>query len=165
MPATFSNPLTASIAAFLEEIGIPVERRELAESTFLPGIRLEHGRLVVDEARLQYPGDLLHEAGHLAVMEPDRRAAVVDSPGTDMGEEIAAIAWSWAALTHLGLPPEVVFHPAGYKGSSEAFIANFGAGQYVGVPLLQWYGLTYDEKNARERSEAPFPRMQRWLRG
>lgn len=160
----FTNALTSQIAAFLEEIGLPVERRSLPQPTFLPGIRLEYGRLVVDEERLLYPGDLLHEAGHLAVLEPAQRAAAVDSPGDGAGEEIAAIAWSWAALTQLNLPPEVVFHPHGYKGSSDAFISNFQEGRYIGVPLLQWYGMTLDERNAQAQGKAAFPQMQRWLR-
>lgn len=160
----FQHPHTAAIAAFLTEIGIPVEPQSLPDNTFLPGIRIDRGRLLVDEAKLLYPGDLLHEAGHLAVMLPDRRATVVDSPGDEMGEEITAMLWSWAALTHLGLPPEVVFHPAGYKGSSESFISNFQSGNYIGLPLLQWYGLAYDARNAQAQGAAPFPTMLHWLR-
>jgi hypothetical protein len=59
----FTEPLTARIAAFLQEIGLEVERRELPEPCFLPGVRLERGRVLVDEARLLSPGDVLHEAG------------------------------------------------------------------------------------------------------
>jgi hypothetical protein len=36
------------------------------------------------------------------------------------GEEMAAIAWSYAACVHLGLEPTVVFHSDGYKGGSES---------------------------------------------
>jgi hypothetical protein len=63
----------------------------------------------------------------------------------------------------MGLAPEVVFHPAGYKGSSEKLIEIYRDG-FVGVPLLQWMGLTLDRKRAAEASVAPFPQMIRWLR-
>ena len=75
-----------------------------------------------------------------------------------------AIAWSWAALVHLELDPEVVFHPAGYKGWSQTIIENFSQGRYFGVPMLQWLGMTADEQGAEDLGVAPFPHMIKWLR-
>lgn len=49
----------------------------------------------------------------------------------------------------------MVFHEAGYKGGSEAFISNFSAGRYPGAPLLQWMGMTTVKE---------FPAMTLWLR-
>ncbi len=164
MSHAFQNPITAGIAGFLEEIGIPVVPCALPEKCFVPGIRLQHGELLVDESRLLYPGDLLHEAGHLAVMTPARRASRVADASSNLGDEIAAIAWSWAALTHLGLAPEIVFHPHGYRGASSFLMETYGAGTYVGLPLLQWMGLTLDPRAAAERGISPFPHMLRWLR-
>lgn len=164
MAMHFENPLTQTIADFLIDIGIGVERRALDVSTFLPGISIANGRILVDEAKLLSPGDLLHEAGHLAVMPPEKRATADGKLDADMGDEIGAVAWSWAALRHLDIDPEVVFHPHGYKGSSIAFIENFSQGRFVGVPLLQWMGLTLEPGPAREQGLEPFPHMQRWLR-
>jgi hypothetical protein len=84
--------------------------------------------------------------------------------GQSMGEEMGAICWSYAALVHLGLEPNVVFHEEGYQGSSATFIRNFSEGNYVAVPLLQWMGLTLDTKQAREQGVPPYPAMLRWLR-
>jgi hypothetical protein len=165
MPAeTFADPTTATIVAFLRQIGIPVYPAPLAEPTFLPGILLSNGGVVVDPDRLRYPGDLLHEAGHLAVSSPDRRGAIQGDAGPDPAEEMMAIAWSYAALVHLQLDPQVVFHPDGYRGGSEALIENFTQGRYFGVPMLQWLGMTLDEALARERGLAAYPHMQKWLR-
>ncbi len=160
----FADPQTARIAAFLCGIGIPVEPADLPGRCFVPGIRIECGRLLVDEARMTYPGDLLHEAGHIAVMTPEVRARRSLDISQNMGDEIAAIAWSWAALTHLRLDPASVFHPGGYRGSSAWFTELFGSGNAPGLPLLQWMGLTYDAKTAEAHGALPFPHMRRWLR-
>jgi hypothetical protein len=163
-PGPFADPLTARIAAFLDGIGIPVLPADLPDRCFLPGIRLDGGKLLVDESRMLCPGDLLHEAGHIAVMTPERRAGRKVDASKNGGDELGAIAWSWAALTHLGLPPEVVFHPQGYRGGSQSLIENFSQGHTLGVPLLQWMGLTLDARAAAERGVPPFPHMLRWLR-
>lgn len=161
---TFENPLTGALAAFLAEIGLDVRTGDVGEQTFLPGIKVDHGGLLVDEARLKYPGDLLHEAGHLAVMPPERRSRAHINVGQKAAEEIMAIAWSYAALVHLRLNPEVVFHPDGYRGGSQALIENFASGRTVGVPMLQWVGMTLDGRRAAETGGAPYPAMIKWLR-
>jgi hypothetical protein len=37
------------ILAFLSEIGIPVKTAELKEETFLPGIMVDHGVILIDD--------------------------------------------------------------------------------------------------------------------
>jgi len=151
------------IVAWLREIGLTVRLTSLDGETFLPGVTLEPGGLAVDPERLLHPGDLLHEAGHLATMKPARRATTGSNVGSDMGDEIAAQAWSYAAAVHLGLAPEVVFHDGGYKGSAEKLIEVY-RDSHAGVPLLQWMGLTLDQARAKAAGVAGWPRMIRWLR-
>lgn len=160
----FKEPVTARIVDFLRGIGLKVTFRELTTPCFLPGIQIRDGGLLVDETQLLYPGDLLHEAGHLAVKTTKNREKAGVDAGKFQAQEIGAICWSYAALTHLGLDPAVVFHPAGYRGAADSFIENFTQGRAPGLPLLQWMGLTYDEKNAPEHGVPPFPHMIRWLR-
>lgn len=119
----------------------------------------DRGAILIDGSRLLYPGDLLHEAGHLAVIAPEKRKRVQGNMGKDRGEEMTAIAWSYAASVHLALEPSVVFHDGGYRGWSKAFIENFTNGRYVGVPMLQWIGLTADNKRAKEMGVEPYPHM------
>jgi hypothetical protein len=154
MTGEFRSPVTNRIAGFLREIGLEVCAGEIPEQTFLPGLHISGGILTVNEDRLAYPGDLLHEAGHLAVTPTNLRNAVNGNVGDDGGEEMAAIGWSYAAALHLGLGPEVVFHDAGYRGGASNLIENFSFGRYIGVPLLKWHGLT----------DAAYPAMIRWLR-
>ena len=152
-----------TIVRFLSEIGLHVETGELRGATVLPGIRVVSGGLRIDPAQLAYPGDLLHEAGHLAVIPPNRRAAADGDTGDDGGEELAAIAWSYAAALHLDLPPSVVFHEHGYRGGSLSLIENFTSGHFVGLPMLQWLGMAYEERRARELGVQPYPHMVHWL--
>ncbi|MBD8893736.1 hypothetical protein IG616_19495 [Labrenzia suaedae] len=157
-----ADPLSAKLAGFVQDIGIPVHLADLPDPTFLPGIDIRFGELIVDEKRLLYPGDLLHEAGHVAVASPEERQLEKLDP--QPGDEMATLAWSYAAARHLEISVEVVFHPDGYKGGADALIENFSAGRYVGVPLLQYYGMCYEPRLAAEEGVDPFPNMLRWLR-
>jgi hypothetical protein len=158
----FANPLTERLVAFVRGVGIDVRSAELPVSTVLPGLDVRDGTLLIDETRLKYPGDILHEAGHIAVMSPaDRAAGTVTANG---GDEMTGIAWSYAALRHLDLDPAIVFHADGYKGGSAAIIENFTAGRYFGVPLLQTYGMSAESRRAAEMGVEPYPHMLRWMR-
>ncbi len=145
----FENPLTERIAVFLRAIGLPMRPATRQGNWLLPGLTIDRDGIAVDEAALKYPGDLLHEAGHLAVSEPGQELF------TDGGQEMAAIAWSYAAALHIGIDPAVVFHLAGYNGGSTAILENFGQRRYFGVPLLQYYGMT---------TTVAYPSMSRWVR-
>ena len=158
-----TDPVTDRIAAFLAGIGIPVVADTITEESLLPAMTIRNGTLVYDPARLEWPGDLLHEAGHIAVTDPALRPTLSEVR-SDPAEEMSAIGWSYAAALAMDLDPAVVFHEAGYRGGSESLLENFAAGRYLAVPMLQYYGLTFDERTAAERGDAPYPHMQRWLR-
>lgn len=160
----WTSPITAALVGFLQSISLDVRPGQLDQPTFLPGILIDRGGLVVDDARLRYPGDLLHEAGHLAVASPELRATMHANATADPAEEMMALAWSYAAIVHLQLDPAIVFHAEGYRGDGASLIENFAQGRVIGLPMLQWVGLTLDEHNARAQGLPPFPHMLRWLR-
>jgi hypothetical protein len=157
----FSDPLTAKLAAFVGELGIDVRKVALDGPTFLPGLDIRRGSLLVDEGKLIYPGDILHEAGHIAVADPAQRKQEKLSP--NLGDEMAAMAWSYAAAVHLRIDPTLVFHAGGYHGGGPSYAAQFAAGQNVGVPLLQLYDMTVERRLATPVMQ-PFPHMLRWIR-
>jgi len=157
----FADPLVGRIVAFLRQVGIPVEVTTLDHETFLPGVAVAGAGLRVDPARLAWPGDLLHEAGHVAVGDPDRRDQGVSD---DPGEEMAALAWSFAAATHMGLDASVPFHEGGYRGGGGTLVEMFSQGGYVGVPMLAMWGLTVEPHRAKATGERPFPHMLAWRR-
>src|SRR6476620_893093 len=117
-----TNDVIGKIVSFLREAGIAVTHRPVDDETFLPGIDIVEGTLIIDELRLLYPGDLIHEAGHLAVTPAlfrNQLSGKVESPHQNPDViEAAAICWSYAACVHLGLDPRVVFHKHGYHGRS-----------------------------------------------
>ncbi|MBC3873948.1 hypothetical protein H8K55_10125 [Undibacterium sp. LX15W] len=153
---------------FVEGLGITIIFRQLHAPTFLPGLDLGPNCIYVDSEKLLYPGDLLHEAGHLAVTTAPQRAAVgsaaLELPWPTDGEEIAAVLWSYAAAVHLEIPLEIVFHSEGYKNESGWLIDHFQQKQFIGLPLLQWMGLCYDEQQAPLHQAQPFPVMRKWMR-
>lgn len=156
------------IVAFLRAIGLEVVLGPIERETFLPGLRVERGGLHVDPERLEWPGDLLHEAGHLALAPPDVRSGLtgdVSVPGMSMRDlESAVKPWSYAAALHIGIDPAVVFHEGGYHGYSEGILRTFGFGVYPGAPLLEAAGLTATGARAAGLGVPPFPHMLRWLR-
>ena len=158
----FSDELVRTLAGFLSNIGIRAVAASSLEKTVFPGLDIQHGCVLIDESRLVYPGDILHEAGHLAVTTPGERQSARLNPGG--GEELSALAWSYAAALHLGLDPATVFYPASYQGLGGELIRSFGEGKFIGVPLLQYFGMTVEPKKVRDAAMRPFPHMLRWLR-
>jgi hypothetical protein len=153
---------------FLNTIGIDIIEKELDETTFLPGLCLGANCIYIDFEKLLYPGDILHEAGHLAVTTSSERKLIgteeMPKDWPTQGDEIGAILWSYAAICHLELPLEFVFHPNGYKNNSDWFISNFSSGNHIGLPFLEWAGLTLSENRAAIEGKKAFPIMQKWLR-
>jgi hypothetical protein len=140
----FADPLTERLADFIRGLGSGVRAGALPDKTFLPGLDIQFGAIVVDEEKLAYPGDLLHEAGHIAVSAPATR--------------------NGARLAPTDGDPAVVFHPGGYKSGSNALITAFTSAANPGVPLLQYFGMTVEPKFAAARGVTPFPHMLRWMR-
>lgn len=153
---------------FLNNIGIKTQLQKIVGESFLPGLSIENGHIIIDKEILKYPGDILHEAGHIAVVPNIERttlsATTIEKRQNREAEEMMAIAWSYAACIHLGLDPYFVFHDNGYKGGGSNIADNFKEKRYFGLPMLQWIGLTFDEKNAADLNEKPYPNMIKWLR-
>ncbi len=148
--------LISKLTGFLQRTGIPVRLEEIEGVTFLPGLTIIEGTLVVDAARLEWPGDILHEAAHIALTPPSRRAGIGGKLSVTPAGEMAALAWSYAAALAAEIDPAIVFHEGGYKNGGEALRDSYASGLASGgpgVPMLQWYGMT-----------TGFPRMDSWLR-
>jgi len=159
--------VTQIIVDFLNGIGIPAHEGEVVHDSFLPGLSIRNGTLVYDSAKLRWPGDLLHEAGHIATMPAATRSllsdALDDAEAAPHAGEIEATAWAYAATIYLGLEPSVLFHSEGYAGKSASLIETYSYGVYPGCFGLAQAGMTL-VGNAATESVAPYPHMIRWLR-
>jgi hypothetical protein len=169
MNDTIENTLLLQkITDFINSINIPCNEGVVRGDSFLPGVDIVNGSIVYDLSVLLSPGDLLHEAGHISVLKPEDRMNItspdVNGDLQEGGAEMAAIAWSWAALQHLQIPPEVVFHEQGYKDGGDALIENFSNERYLGVSLLQWFGMTKEKKSTNTDNDTIYPKMKYWLR-
>lgn len=124
------------ITGFLSDIGITVIEGPVSASSFLPGLCIVNGTIVYDIDALRWPGDLLHEAGHIATMPSALRHllndALQESISAPHAGEVEATAWAYAAIVHLGLSPSVLFHEEGYYGRSESLILTYTNGVYPG---------------------------------
>ena len=153
---------------FLNGIGIVTRFIEGDPNGLLPGLSIEDGTILINSPRLINPGDILHEAGHLAVIpSADRRILNnAEIPGRENreAEEMMAITWSYAACIYLEIDPRFVLHENGYKGGESFIIEQCDTGQYFGLPMLRSVGLTLDEKTAAKLKILPFPHMIKWLR-
>jgi hypothetical protein len=146
--------------AFLARVGIETGPLAEGEAQLLDGLAIIEGRLLIDPAVPVWPGDLLHEAGHIAVADPAIRPTLsqIEPEG---GDEMGAIAWSYAASLECGMPLDLLFHDGGYRGGSQSLRDAFASGSYVGAPMLGFWGLCDPHG---QPGDHPFPTMKRWLR-
>ncbi|MGH6652232.1 MAG: hypothetical protein ACREB7_14005 [Sphingopyxis sp.] len=153
----------ARILPFLEEIGIEVDWIGDQKEQLLEGLAIVEGRLLIDPDTPVWPGDLLHEAGHIAAVAPEDRATLGPLVA-DPTDEMVAIAWSYAASLPCELPLRQLFHDGGYRGDSAALITAYATGRYIGAPMLGVYGMTADLRTALAEGLPAFPALSRWLR-
>ncbi|AUN29625.1 hypothetical protein [Niveispirillum cyanobacteriorum] len=157
------------IVAFLRGIGIGVEFGPGAQNGFLPGVNIHAGVIHVDPETLVGPGDLLHEAGHMAVLPKRYRSGLGSDLDADMHRLIAeevgpgipddailavpkqqgefmAQAWSYAAALHIGVPPDCIFFPGSYKHDDYEGVhpmqAWIESGTHYGPAALARVGMT-----------------------
>lgn len=163
-------------ANFVASLGISIEIVP-GVSGFLPGIRIVDGGLEYDP-NVTSSADILHEAGHLAVLPARYRADAqsdiddmisgmldhasqhytIDSPelrAAMQSGECEATAWAFAAGKHLGLSPTETIEPNGYEGDGLGVHRNLELKAYLGINGLIHGGMC--------QSRREFPTLTRWL--
>jgi len=176
---------------FVRSIGIPVTTTsgEDIAGAFTPYCRIEAGGLVVNPEKV-FPGDILHEAGHIAVMPARFRPSASGTLGKSLREmkdyldahsdaigrfpedptirgivqsgEAEAAAWQYAAAQHIGLPDMWLFPPESFEGQPEDALLRLKTNSYLGINGLQAAGWT--KVRTTSRLDAPtYPELAFWL--
>jgi hypothetical protein len=167
------------IAAELATIGIEAEKRSHA-SGFLDGIRIEKGRLLYSSDAP--PSNLLHEAGHLAIMPTafrhlaeDRLSQVFAAMGEALQRrmdetgnpddpliraimqcsDMEATAWAWAFGVRVGLPHDIIILDSEYGGDGAGVRMQVSHGMYLGINGLRAAGMV--------QSVRTYPQLSKWL--
>jgi hypothetical protein len=182
-PPDYRDPeAIARCVSFANEIGIKatIAKRQW-QNEFLPGILIWRGALFVNPDRVLGYDDVLHDLGHLAtipacirkhatgnvdrsILRPADRYLkahhfVIDGIEDPICRallqcgETEAIAWQFAAMTHLNLPLRLQL-----EGGTDAVVetlCRLGTNEYFGINGLQAAGMT---------TVRTFPKMIRWVR-
>lgn len=172
------------VIVFLESIGISVLIvDDVAESagggpspTFLPHVRIVEGGLHI-KLKDVFPGDILHEAGHLAILAPEFRHLAnddldevnilmgdyLDKHGEKLGHspedpvcrtilqsgDTEATAWQYAAAQYIGLPDNLLFPKGSYEGDPESVLLALKSVSFLGIHGLAAAGWTLVRDSAR----------------
>lgn len=173
------NEALERTVAFLSEIGIAVQPSQSAKG-FLEHIRISDGILLYNPDHAT-AANLLHEAGHLAVLPSRLRDTVnddLDDTFDKLGEimdkefdpnnpdspeirallqcgETEATAWAWAAGIAIGLPYEQIIENEDYNNGGENMRLALLCNAYLGIN-----GLVAGNMLANVRS---YPQLTRWL--
>jgi hypothetical protein len=130
----------------------------------LSGIRIERGELLVDGVRLLYPAICCTKPDVWRLFSrtaPALRARRTTARLLRKGRDCAVLC----PELNIGLDPAIVFHGDGYRGAAQAIMENFAAGRYVGVPILEWVGLTASSARNGALGVRAYPHMLKWLAG
>lgn len=172
------------VVSFLRGIGIVSDVVPGARG-FMPGVRIHQGGLQISpEAGLS---EVLHEAGHLAVLPGRfRRLAcddvsvvqklmmdTVDFTNPDEGEARAALqsgdteatAWAWAAGEYLELKPTEVVRNNDYGGTGRDVRMCLQARAYLGINGLASAGFCVTRPGLLEKMKGlpAYPRLAMWV--
>lgn len=174
-------------SSFLQSIGIAVVvDPEAARGGFLPGLRVCGAAIIVTAADDDLAGDMMHEAGHIAVTPSLFRDqldgntedihpamfAWLDAHPDAFGDpedpiaraimqssESEAIAWSYAAALAANIDTRLPFLK-GFGGDGLDIHHQVRHGQHLGIHGLAHGGMT---DLPRPRNAMPFPKMKRWM--
>lgn len=192
LTGTSNKQWSMAILEFLNRVGIPaiaVTGDEAVAKAFTPHVLIKNGTLEVDVDHV-FPGNILHEAGHLAIVPAPFRhlasgtlgavqkamgAYFEANPGGMMVypedpicraimqcSDTEATAWQFAAAQEVGLPDELLFPDDAFDGQGPENLQRLKANSYFGINGLQAAGWT--RVRANPRSTVPvYPKLAFWL--
>lgn len=180
------SPELDRTVAFLKEIGLPVTvDATLRGEAFFERVQIEAGSLRVHPEALV--SDVLHEAGHLAVVparwrhlidgnvdegiqrmfeEADRLDLPPDGPESRallQAGEAEATAWAWAAGKHLGFPDDTIIRDSDYSNEGPWIRRGLALDEYLGINGLCYAGFCGRGLLGRRKKLPIYPNLAFWL--
>lgn len=177
---------------FIQSIGLPIENvsEYLApESTFIPYVLIHEGGIKVCVDKV-FPGELLHESGHLAILPPQFRKlangslSAAFSAASDYLEEnpsglmsypedavaraciqcgeAEAQAWQYAAAKEFGMPNEWMFSDESLKSGADDVLFRLENNQHFGINGMRAAGWTELQRNPHTTIPV-YPKLAFWL--
>lgn len=133
------------VASALRTLGIQVERQDIPDPrAFVPGVWLDRGVLYYSPALAQ-PGDMFHEAGHMAVV-PSRFRPLI-RPGSIFEDDCPVAA---AVEEYLDSPEAQALAPDHWmsraclnSGEQETIAWSYAAALEVGFPTREVFEFRY----------------------
>lgn len=184
-----------AILDFLNGIGIvarAVPPSAAMSQTFTPHVLIRNGQIDADIENV-FPGDILHEAGHVAVIPAPFRplasgnlSAAFKAMHSYLDEnprglqtypedpicrailqcsDTEATAWQYAAAIEVGLPEHLLFPEGSYQGYAEENLTRLKDSQHFGINGLQAAGWTVLRAFPSSSRAMPpvFPKLAFWL--
>ena len=122
------------VVSFLRALGLEVEEtNEVRDDSFVPGVWLSRGRVIVN-VDVAHVGDVLHEAGHLAIIPSTMRQLVRpgELPGTDLERAIEEYMATHVLADDLGRE-DPTFRAILQMGDCEATAWAYAACREIGI--------------------------------
>ncbi len=139
--------------AFLRSIKIPLRESPPTEpcpqKTFFPWVWIENSTLVYRKNSVDV-GQLLHEAGHLALMTPAKRALASPNglpPGPIFGD-LAVEAWDYYAAIAADIFPMLIF-AKNFDNKGLQVYTQLDKGVHYGIPILKDIGFLKGDQMVR----------------
>jgi hypothetical protein len=166
---------------FLGTIKIFYELTDSHIEAFLPGVSIDRGKIIINVSELKMLGDILHEAGHYAIIPLPYRNYIVNSDLDELYDsfesefpdlllpdgsenpigraliqvdEQAVIAWSYAAAVACGLDVATMHFEDTFTAPWTEIVHGLRKNCDAGVASLHYAKMT---------TKTTFPRMIRWL--
>lgn len=169
---------------FLNSIGIEtILKQQTKYKGFLSDILIQDGILYINENTTI--SDLLHEAGHLAVLHPKYRKLAsgniskvvckmmneIPFNQTEFNkymycEDLSATAWAYAVGKYLNLPDDVIITAKNYDNAGKDILECLRCGSYFGITELMHAGFCVCKPRHNLSRLIPlpvYPTLSKWL--
>ena len=172
---------------FLNKIGLNTvfaNDNNVFKDTFMKNVSMIDGTLFINKKTKT--SDLLHEAGHLAVLHPDYRklvnnnlTSILKKTATEIDiskqenskymycEDVCATAWAGAVGFYLKLKDNDIIDKKQYQNWGADILYSLKNNCYMGIKQLQYAGFCVQYESAKRLTQFAdlpvYPQLKKWI--